>query len=81
MLKEFGNYKKSKTLHDHVVRINTIEEDADRRFIESLHNLHKTCTDPVEIIVWREIYKYLEDCADACEHVADAVESVLMKNS
>ena len=34
-----------------------------------------------EIMVWREIFIYLEKCVDACEHVADTVESVVMKNS
>ena len=33
------------------------------------------------IIAWRERYTYLEKCADACEHVADIVGSVAMKNS
>lgn len=28
------------------------------------------------VIAWREIYSYLEKCADACEHAADVVESV-----
>ena len=45
----------------------------------------RACTppaaDPVAIISWREIYVYLEKCADACEHVADTVEGVVMKNS
>ena len=27
------------------------------------------------------VEKYLEKCVDACEHVADTVESVIMKNS
>ena len=26
------------------------------------------------VIAWREIYSYLEKCADACEHAADVVE-------
>ena len=36
----------------------------------------------VSVIV--PVYKvelYLEKCVDACEHVADTVESVVMKNS
>ena len=33
------------------------------------------------VIAWREIYTYLEKCADACEHVADIVGSVAMKNT
>ena len=35
----------------------------------------------MEIICWREVYFYLEKCTDACEHVADVVEQIVMKNS
>ena len=51
-----------------------MEEEADELFITSLRTLHTTCGDPLQILVWREIYMYLEKCADACEHVADIVE-------
>lgn len=78
---ELADFKRSKVLHNHIVSLNTMEEEADRLFIASMRRLHTTCSDPVEIITWREIYIYLEKCADACEHVADAVESIVMKNS
>lgn len=81
MLKEFPNFRRSKKLHEHIIRINTLEEDADQLFISSMRDLHTTCSDPVTIMIWREIYIYLEKCVDACEHVADTVESVMMKNS
>ena len=81
MLKEFADFKHSKKLHNHIVNINTMEEEADNLFISSMHELHTTCSDPTTIIGWREIYIYLEKCADACEHAADVVESVVMKNS
>ena len=58
-----------------------LEEEGDRLFIESMRRLHAEVTDPIEIIAWREIYVYLEKCCDACEHVADVVESVIMKNT
>ena len=80
-LEEFPRFKNSKKLHEKIVNINTLEEKADQLFISSMRNLHTTCDDPVMIIVWREIYIYLEKCVDACEHVADTVESVIMKNS
>ena len=81
MLEEFTQFRHSKTLHGRIVHINTMEEEADELFITSLRTLHTTCGDPLQILVWREIYMYLEKCADACEHVADIVESVVMKNS
>ena len=36
---------------------------------------------PLDIIAWREIYTYLEKCADTGEHIADVVESVVMKTA
>ena len=81
MAQEFADFKRSKGLRDHIIRINTLEEEADQQFINSMRTLHTTCTDPIEIIVWREIFLYLEKCVDACEHVADVVEEVVMKNS
>lgn len=81
MVAEFADFKRSKMLHDHIVRINTLEEEADRRFIASMRTLHTECDDVFQIIIWREIFIYLEKCVDACEHVADTIESIVMKNS
>lgn len=80
-LTDFADFKKSKTLNQKLIEINTLEEEADRLFISSMHNLHSTCKDPLEVIAWREIYSYMEKCTDACEHVADIMEEVLLKNS
>ena len=81
MMVEFADFKHSKKLHDHIVTINMLEEDADQIFISNMYQLHKQKIDPFEVIALREIYIYLEKCADACEHVADVVEGVIMKNS
>lgn len=81
LLEEFSNFKKSKNLKHLVIRINDLEEEADRMFIESVRALYVEGDSPLKIIAWRDIYIYLERCADACEHVADVVESVVMKNS
>lgn len=80
-LRDFSDFKKSRTLNERLIAINTLEEEADKLFISSLRTLHTECSDPLEIIAWREIYGYLEKCADACEHVADVMEEILMKNS
>ena len=81
VMEEFADFRKSKTLHGLIIEINALEEEGDRLFIESMRKLHAEVTDPIEIIAWREIYVYLEKCCDACEHVADVVESVIMKNT
>ena len=81
VMEEFADFRKSKTLHGLIIEINALEEEGDRLFIESMRRLHAEVTDPIEIIAWREIYVYLEKCCDACEHVVDVVESVIMKNT
>ena len=81
LLGEMAHFKRSKTLYDHVVALNTIEEEADHVFIKALRNLHTTSTDPLEILAWREVYTFLEYCVDCCESVADTVDSIVMKNS
>lgn len=81
MMVEFADFRHSKRLHEQIIQINSMEEEADKVYIDSMYRLHTTCSDPMTVMTWREIYSYLEKCADACEHVADIVESVVMKNS
>lgn len=81
LMKEFADFRRSKKLRDHIIQINTMEEEADALFFSSMYALHGEKEDPVQIITWREVYIYLEKCADACEHAADVVESILLKNS
>lgn len=80
-LGDFADFKKSKTLNERLIEINTLEEEADKLFLSSMRTLHTECSNSLEIIAWREIYAYMEKCADACEHVADVIEEILMKNT
>ncbi|CVI71747.1 Putative pit accessory protein [Eubacteriaceae bacterium CHKCI004] len=81
LLKEFADFKHSKNLRDKIIAINTLEEEADALYIANMRKLHTEDHDMLHIIAWSEVYTYLEKCADACEHVADTVGSVVMKNS
>ncbi len=81
VMEEFADFKHSKNLHKLIINVNTLEEEADKLFIRSIRDLHVNSTDPMEVFSWHELYRYLEHCMDSCEHVADIVESVVMKNS
>ncbi len=81
LMKDFANFKHSKSIKDHVIRINSLEGEADRLFMNCMYHLHAECKDVMEVIAWRDIYIYLERCTDTAEHVADIVESVIMKNT
>lgn len=80
-LNEFQNFKKSKKLHSIVVEINRLEEEGDALYVNGVRNLFRTTKDPLEIMVWTEIYHRLERCCDACEDVANDIENIVMKNS
>ena len=54
---------------------------ADELYINAMRNLHVNGKDPLEVIAWRDVYAFLEYCADCCENVADVVDSIVMKNS
>ena len=80
-LKEFENFKKSKTLHSEIVEINRLEEIGDKLYVNGVRNLFKNTTDPIKLMVWKEIFDSLEKCCDACEDVANDIENIVMKNS
>ncbi len=81
IMKEFHNFKKSSEIHKLIISINDLEEDGDRLYVSSIRNLYTTSKDPTELMTWTDTFKYFERCCDACESVANLVESVMMKNS
>lgn len=81
MLGEFQNFKKPAKLYEAIVKMNDLEELCDKLYLEAKYNVRDNCADVLDIISWREIYDKMERCADACEHVADTVANVVMKNS
>lgn len=81
LLVKFADFKRRKDIREHIIKINSLEERADKLYIRCMYDLHGSGAELLHIIAWREIYTYLERCADAAEHIADAVEVVIMKNS
>ena len=49
--------------------------------LSSVFGIPVSTTHVLTVISWREIYDKLEKCADACEHVGDCVETIVMKNT
>ena len=81
-LEEFHNFKKSKTIGEKLIEINTLEEEGDRMYIKATRNVFTDAgLTPLEAFSWSHIFHYLEDVLDACEDVADVIEGVIMKNS
>ncbi len=81
MLEEFSNFKKPARLREMIVSLNNIEEECDALYLNAVLAVPTHCNDVLNVIYWREIYECMESCADACEHVGDSVETVVMKNT
>ena len=80
-LKEFHNFRKSKTIHEKIVEINRLEEEADLLYIAAVRHLFKSVDDGITAASWNHVFHYMEDVCDACEDASDVIESVIMKNS
>lgn len=63
------------------VEINRLENEADVVRDEAISSLFENEKDPIMIIKQKELYEESENVADACEHTANVVESILVKNN
>ena len=69
-------------VHDHVVQINFLENQADELHRSALSQIFEdSAQDPVRFITMKEIYEYLEEATDRAEDAADTLEGVAMKNA
>ncbi len=68
-------------IRENAVQINVLENQGDDLLRESLAQLFEQEKDPIRIIKLKEIYETLESVTDRAEDVANALESVIMKNA
>ena len=82
LLKEcMDNLEKPKGLDERIIAINSLENDGDRILRDAMASLfdgEMQCTD---IIKWKDIYEILEAAIDECEHVANVIESIVLKHN
>lgn len=81
MLRELPNFRKSKDIHPAIVHINQLEGDGDNLYTEAVHRLFSEDNSAMTAFSWAQIYSCFEKCCDNCEHTANVVESIIMKNS
>jgi predicted phosphate transport protein (TIGR00153 family) len=74
-LHEFGD------LHHQLVEVNRLENEGDRITREALASLFANGIDPMVVIRWKDIFERLEQAIDACETVANILETILVKHA
>jgi predicted phosphate transport protein (TIGR00153 family) len=70
-----------KDISHYTVEINRLENDGDRVTREAMASLFDNGIDPMVVIRWKDIFERLEAAIDATEHVANILESIVIKNS
>lgn len=80
-MEDFRNFKKSKKFKQLIIDVNTYEEEADQHFMNAIRKLHTVDREnPMRVLVWTQIFERMEKCCDACEHAADTMNTILLKN-
>lgn len=78
-VKELRNMKNMRNITDALVKVNSIENQADDIFDLSIDRLFETEPDAKEVIKKREIYQIMELVTDKCEDAANVIESIVIK--
>lgn len=71
--------KNLREMTEALVKVNSIENQADDVFDMSIEMLFNTENDFKEVIKKREIYQVLEIATDKCEDAANVIESIIIK--
>jgi len=76
---ELRNMTNMRKITDALVKVNSIENQADDIFDLSIDRLFETEPDAKEVIKKREIYQVMEIVTDKCEDAANVIESIIIK--
>jgi hypothetical protein len=76
---ELRNMKNMRAITESLVKINSLENEADDVFDMSIERLFAIEPDAKEVIKKREIYQVMETATDKCEDAANVIESIIVK--
>ncbi len=76
---ELRDMKHMRNITEALVKINSIENQADDVFDMSIERLFATEPDAKEVIKKREIYQVMEIVTDKCEDASNVIESIIIK--
>ena len=75
---DLGN---AKDIQASIVRISTLENEADTLYSTVIADLFKSGKNPVEILKWKEVYDGLENACDECRDYTHAIGNIVVKNA
>jgi len=73
--------EKRTDLMERIISVNSLENEGDRIVRDAIAALFDDDIDAKDIIKWKDIYEVLESAIDECEHVANVIESIVLKHN
>ena len=79
VVKEMRSMKNLRLMTESLVKINSIENQADDLFDMCIEKLFEEEPDAKEVIKLREIFQVMEIATDKCEDAGNVIESIIIK--
>lgn len=81
-VRELRNLKKPDGLEAYLIEIHRLENEGDDINHAAAADLYKiNGKNPIEVMMWKEIYDLTERSIDRCEDVANIIEGIKLKNA
>jgi len=80
-LKIMGDKKSYTKVREHIVKINTLENEGDIAYYAGMKDLVADKDEIFNFIRWKEIYELLEGTADQIEDTGDVIQKVIIANA
>jgi uncharacterized protein Yka (UPF0111/DUF47 family) len=77
-LRRGANLEQIMALND---KMQYLEGEADKAVVELLRNLFAHESDPIKVIVLKDLYELLEKVIDRCRDVGNVISHIVLKNS
>ena len=80
-VKGLRNMRNPTAILGECVRINELENQADRIKASSVAKLFREETNAIVVFKWNQIFQALENVTDACEDLANVIEGVVLEHA
>ncbi|CAB4930247.1 unannotated protein [freshwater metagenome] len=64
-----------------IYEVHRLENEGDRISRDAIASLFHNGIDPMVVIRWKDVYERMEQAIDACEHAADVIDEIIIKNA
>ena len=81
MVKELRSRTHLERIKDHNDRLQAIEGEADKLILDMLRNTYREGTDPVTILLSKDLLELLEKVIDRCRDAGNVIFQIVLKHS